>query len=95
VTFETFKLVYIHVSIGCTTVAFRRARNNRQDFLALVFMSSLMLFMFSATYVGSSKERHGGDLSEFFFRAFTHVQRDVVLTVCTVLLWGTVPSSML
>jgi len=57
-------------------------------------MSVIMFFLFFAQYLDSQSDNSSDDISEFIFRALTHVRGDIMLVFCNALLWGAVPFSL-
>jgi hypothetical protein len=66
-------------------------RKSKDDLIVLAFMSFLMFAVFFAQYLDSGEEQYGNDVSEFIFRALTHVRGDFILALCNTLVWGSVP----
>jgi hypothetical protein len=92
--FATFEGLYAALSILAASTAIWNAHRKRRDLLVLIGMTVVMAVLFFAMYVDAKTDDHAGSLSEALFRAFTHMRRDAVLTLCNVLLWGTVPFSI-
>jgi hypothetical protein len=93
-TFETFKIIYLVVSVLTSSFAFMRLRKQRDDLLLATLMSAMMFFFFFANFLDAQADTSSDDISEFIFRALTHVRGDLVLVFCNALLWGGVPFSV-
>ena len=90
-TFKTFKVVYFVVSVVSAAATVWWFRKRRDDLLVIGLMSAAIFMFFFALYLDSAKDDLNNDISEFLFRALTHVKGDIVLSLCNVLLWGAVP----
>lgn len=91
ISFETFRIIYLLLSILGSGFALGRLRKQRDDLVITALMSVMMFVFFFANYLDSQSDNSSDDISEFIFRALTHVRGDLVLVFCNALLWGTVP----
>jgi hypothetical protein len=89
--FETFKIVYLAISILGSVFAVWLVRKNKNDLLVLFLMSFVMGFLLLTLYLDVKQDMlHDAEMMGYALTGLTHVQ-DVAFVVCNVLLWGVLP----
>lgn len=90
-TFESFKALYLAISLLGAGITVWSLRKKRDELLVLVLMSFMMGLFIAAFYFDVKEDRlHDAEFLGYLLTGLTHVQ-DSVLIVCNVILWGVVP----
>jgi len=88
---ETFKIVYLCVSVAGAAISFWQMRKVRENLLVLSIMTFVLAAVLLSFYFDSRRGYDIGPMMEYALHAFVAVQPDLMLTMSNVLLWGTVP----
>ncbi len=91
---DLFRFTYLSLSVSAAGIIVWKSRRSKEDLAVVGLMTFILFAIFFAIYHDSGKENMSDDISEFMFRAFTHVKGDLILITCSSLLWGAVPFSI-
>ena len=93
-TFETFKIIYLSGGILGVLSGFWLLRKERNDLLALSFISVLVTLIFISFYSQAAEYTPDTLLEEHILRVFTHLKKDLILTLGNAFLWCIVPFAL-
>ena len=94
-SFETFKILYLFVSVLGASIAFWLVRKDRDGLLALLAMTFVLGAILVAFYFDARQGQADiGEFMEYVVRGLTHINPDFILTICNILLWGTLPFAL-
>lgn len=91
VSLETFKIIYLSVSVCGAVIAFWLLRRDKQGILTLSVMTFLFAIFLFSFYIDAKRGFDFGPLMEYLLHALIAVQPDLTLTIGNLFLWGTVP----
>ena len=90
-TFETFKIVYFSSGILGVALAYWYVRKQRAELTSPAAISVLATFAFVAFYLEASEQIPDTLVEEHLLRAFTHLRKDLILSLSNAFMWCIVP----
>ncbi len=90
-TFETFTIVYFSSGIASVALAYWYLRKQRTDLITLAGASVLTTCIFLAFYLEASEQIPDTFVEEHLLRAFTHLRKDLILSLSNAFMWCVVP----
>src|SRR3989304_3888922 len=90
-TFETFKIVYFSSGILGVALAYWYVRKQRAELTSLAAISVLATFAFVAFYLEVTERIPDTFIEEHLLRAFTHLRKDLILSLSNAFMWCIVP----
>ena len=93
--FETFKIIYLVVSVLGAALGFWLVRKDKNALVALLGMTLFLAAILVAFYFDARRGQADiGEFMEYVVRGLTHINPDIILTICNILLWGTLPFAL-
>jgi len=91
VTFETFKIAYFSSGIVGVALAYWFVRKLRADLITVAVVSVLAIFIFLGFHLEVTERIPDTFIEEHLLRAFTHLRKDLILSLSNAFMWCIVP----